>query len=219
MPDDEHTSKFGSAGDLFVAGAASILGLFPLTAPIGAMGSVGLLAWQSEQQRKFTEEVRRRLQSLDQTKLDRAALESDEFKALVIQAVEAASRSASNLRRQALAQALANSVIFPTSQIKNKQTLLRIMSQMSEEEMLVLTALNEGKDAIGEESIGLRLVEVAELRHWSEEETLLACQGLLQLGLVHPPPFDNEVFHLQNHLDRHWRISVLGGNLIQWCSE
>lgn len=215
--------KYGSAADLVVAGVSSILSLFSLTAPIGAMGSFGLLAWQNEQQQKFMHEVRQRLERVDKTKIDQFAVESDEFKALAVQAVEAASKSASELKRQALAQSLINSVTLPTSQFSSKQTLLRILSQMSDEEILALTVLYKEEPLVAAEIenyaaenrprvVGVSEAEVASKYEWSEEETRVACEGLSQLGLV----YDAVVGGI-GYKRGTWRITLIASRLIELC--
>lgn len=150
MTEDEQKPAPKNVSDLIVAGASAILSLNPLTAPIAAVGSFGLLAWQREQQQKFIDEYQRRFDALDQNKLNHSALESDEFKSLVFQAFESASKTAFDLKRQALASALVSSIVLPTSRFTGKQTLLRLLEQLSDEEMVALKVLYDEEPPLEE---------------------------------------------------------------------
>lgn len=221
-------------GDSIVAGASVILSLIPFTAPIGAASSFGLFVWQKEQQRKFVDECQTRFDALDQSKLDYSALESDEFKSLVIQAVETASKTASDLKQQALASALANSIILPTSQFTGKQALLRLLEQLSDEEMVTLKVLYDEELPLEKRQpanaipaamkqcvrLGMSEAIVAEKLGWSQEEALIACQGLRQLGLAHEPDPDSGAILLENASPHcNWRVTALAERLIEWCGE
>jgi hypothetical protein len=210
--------KVGSSLDLMFAGVAAILGLLPSTAPIGPIASFGLFAWQNEKQQKLFQEFRRKFEILDSSKLDRTSLESDEFKALVVQAVGAASKSASHLKRKALAQALVNSLVQPTSQFSGKEALLRVLSQMSEEEMLALTQIHEKEQNQSEnkELPGTPASEIASNLGWDIGDTIATCEGLLQLGLVRDARVGT---YSGTNLHLVWRLTHLGFKLIRWCAE
>jgi hypothetical protein len=231
--------RYGSALDLICGGASVILSLFPLTAPIGAAGSFGLLAWQNEQLNKFKDELQKRLEALDQNKLDQSALQSDEFKSLVVQAVETASQTGSDLKKQALASALVNSLVLPTSRFTGKQALQRILSQLSDEEIIVLKVLYHEDSPFGNTpsttsytsqispdgssrlSLGMSEADIAEILGWTEENTLVACQSLLQLGLVHQADsyIGPVLLYSAGSENRGWRITALAEKLISWCRE
>lgn len=235
MSEENQKNAPQNVSDLIAAGVSSVLSLIPLTAPIGAVGSFGLLVWQREQQQKFIFECQRRFDTLDKSKLDRSALESDEFKVLVVQAVETAARTASGLKRQALASALVSSVVLPTSRFTGKQALLRLLEQISDEEMVALKVLCDEelpleeirpKSAIptGElprVRLGMKEADVAARLGWSEEDALIACQGLRQLGLVHEPDPDMSYVITDNNApeERGWRVTAIAEKLIKWCGE
>ena len=112
MTKDNQKPELKNAIELAAAGTSFILSINPATAVIGAITGVGLFAWQGEQRQKFLDALQEKLDALDQNKLDHSALESDEFKSLAIQAVETASKTASDSKRQALASALTSSIVL-----------------------------------------------------------------------------------------------------------
>lgn len=98
-------------------------------------------AWEESNARDFHDELEERLRRIEREKVDEVYFNSDEFISLFAQATETASKTASDLKRQALAKALVNSLVTPTSELPGKQALLRVLSQMSDEEMIALSAL------------------------------------------------------------------------------
>lgn len=235
MTKDNQKQAPTNVSALIVAGASAILSLNPFTAVIGAAGGFGLLVWQREQQQKFINEYQRRFDTLAQDKLDHSALESDEFKSLVIQAVETASKTASDLKRQALVSALINSVVLPTSRFTGKQALLRLLEQLSDEEMMVLKVLYDEELPLEKRQpasatpakllprssrLGISETVVAVRLEWSQEDALVACQGLRQLGLAHEPDPDSGAILADNAPPkRGWRASAIAEKLIKWCGE
>jgi hypothetical protein len=234
MTKDNQKNAPQNVSDLMVAGASAILSVIPLTAPIGAAGSFGLLVWQREQQQKFVDEWRQKFDALDKSKLDHSALESDEFKSLVIQAVESASKTASNLKRQALASALVSSIVLPTSRFTGKQALLRLLEQLSDEEMVALKVLYDEEPPLEERRpksaipagellrvrLGMSEADVAARFEWSKDDALVACQGLRQLGLAHEPDPDlGAILTEDAPPKRGWRVTALAEKLIKWCGE
>lgn len=234
MTEDNQKPVPTNVGDLIVAGVSAIMSLNPFTAVVGAASSFGLFAWQKKQQQKFVDECQTRFNALDNSKLDRSALESDEFKSLVIQAVETASKTASDLKRQALASALANSIVLPTSQFTGKQALLRLLEQLSDEEMEALKVLYNEEPSLEKSQpasaipagmkprvrLGISETVVAAKLRWSQENALIACQGLRQLGLAHEPDPDSGAILMESAPpQRDWRVTALAERLIEWCGE
>jgi hypothetical protein len=143
---------------------------------------------------KFIDECKQRFDKLDQDKLDRTPLESDEFKSLLLQTVEIGAETASDLKRKALASAIFNSVVLPTNQFTGKQALLRILSQLDDQEMLALGIFYDEKPRIVEYEVTKREHEprgsvteadIANKLGWSEEDASVVCEGLSQLGLIY----------------------------------
>ncbi len=198
---------------LLVATTAALSVINPV---MGAVASTTLWVWQKGQVKQFERLLEEKLQRIDQNKLDKSALESNELKSLMLQAVETASQTASNLKLEALANALVNSVVLPTSQLTGKQALLRVVSQMSNEEMIALTALyyhkptNENKYSFLDDLAN----DLFQEQGWDQEEVLVAYEGLKQLGLAGN-------FGLSNNPEKgggRWEITALGRRLIQWCA-
>jgi hypothetical protein len=179
----------------------------------GAITGFALWAWQKNSIEDWLNKYEQKVKRIDRDKLDRKALKSDEFKALVLQTVSVASQTASDLKREALANALLNSVLPPTSKFTGKQALLRVLSGMSDEEIFGLTALYHGErngryysEKNKEHEITLK--QLAEEIGWSEEEVEVTFDGLTQLGLARTWDIEG----------RWWKITALGNKLIEWCA-
>lgn len=193
-------------------------------AQMGALAGGVLWAWQKQNAEHFLSVLTQKCQRLNREKLDYSALESNEFKALMIQVVDTASKTASEQKREALANALINSVVPPTSSFSGKQALLRVLSGMSDEEMLALTALQTltaldsmsarvNKSMLGNKIILLE--HLAQETGWSKEENRIAFQGLKQLGIV-----DNFGFGSNpQEGGGNWAITSMGDRLIQWVTQ
>lgn len=244
MTENKGKQNYGSLAQLVLAGASTVLGVIPGTAAVGGMVNIALFTWIQENQKKFEHQIKEIIKNLDESKLDTSALESDEFKELVIQSVDFASQSASELKRRTLAQALVNSVIPPTSKFSSKQTLLRILSLLSDEEMLVLGFIRNIEMNISfaetlpppanpyeknratslKDFLGVKVVTVAKKLNWSEEEAFVTCESLRQLRLVNNPLGDRVLLekedstNLQNQ-NQHYRTTLLAQKLLRWCSE
>lgn len=191
---------------------------------MGALVSGSLWVWQKQNSGKLLSDLEQKCQRLNREKLDYSALESDEFKALMIQVVDTASKTASDLKREALANALINSVLPPTSELKGKQALLRVLTGMSDEEIIALAVLhkcettgldefklaNEGRNVITYEYV-FKKVKTKMGQEWGEEENRVAFEGINQLGLAKPPQdlmWNSEMV----------KITTLGNRLIKWVT-
>ncbi|MGB3692784.1 MAG: hypothetical protein WA999_08670 [Spirulinaceae cyanobacterium] len=226
----EMTKKNQIEGQLLsgaiITTVTGILNLVPHLVPVSLGIGSGFLTWQTFQLNKFQERVRRRLIALDEDKLDKDFLESDEFISLVVQAVEAASKTASEIKQKTLANVIANSVVLPTSKYKNKEALLRIVSQMSNEEMQALKVLYDEEHRLvtaekndREENKGnnhqlyvVKGEEIAQKLGWKEEDTRITCEGLSQLALI----YDRSTGFSSA---TGWRISTLAKKLIEFSQE
>ncbi|MBW4638977.1 MAG: hypothetical protein KME05_12210 [Gloeocapsa sp. UFS-A4-WI-NPMV-4B04] len=191
---------------------------------LGAVTSVVSWAWEKSNAKDYENIVEEKFRHIDRNKLDNT-LSFDEFNALVVQTVEVASQTASKFKRKVLANALVNSVVLPTSKFPGKQALLRVVSQMSDEEIIALTVLFEcetvGKDEFQLANDGKPIIPLEDVfkkvkpkmgQEWSEEDNLVAYDGLAQLGLVKAP---QHIFWNSELV----RTTALGNRLIQWCSD
>jgi hypothetical protein len=135
--------------------------------------------------------------------------------------VETASQTASDLKKQALASALVNSVVLPTSRFTGKAVLLRVLSQLSDEEMVVLKILYDEELSLPAETSenlqdSVSEADVAKKLDWREEDIRVTCEGLFQLGLVYDPLVGSWA---HAGLRGYWRITALAEKLKNWCSE
>ncbi len=213
-----------SIWDLGLAGLPQILTLLSSPVPLvlgatvsGFIGSV----WGREQQNKLLDELKEQInERIHQTnaKLNEPALSLDEFIELFVQAMDIASKSKSELKRQALAKALVNSLIPPTSQFTGKLALLRILSQLSDEEMIALQVVRDEKPHI--EQTFLVTAEIEARLRCSPEDALVVCQSLRQLGLVNKPNFNTNAVSIEYSPElQGWRITELAQKLIKWVTE
>ena len=206
-----------------------ILNLFPALVPISIGIEAGFTTWQTLQLNKFQERVKQRLVALNKDKLDKDFLKSDEFISLVIQTAEAASKTASEVKQKALANILTNSVVLPTSKYKNKETLLRVLSQLSDEEIQALkivyeeeaSLLKAEKKALDEgylKTLSVEDKDIAKQLRWSEEDARIACEGLFQLALVYNHNI-GAVFDGKDTLYGYWRVTSLAQKLIEFSQN
>ncbi|HBE19623.1 MAG TPA: hypothetical protein DEG17_10225 [Cyanobacteria bacterium UBA11149] len=241
MKEDKEEQNFKSAADLILAGAGAIASAIPGLSAVGGMISFGQFAWLQENQVKFQKMVENEFriigEKLDE-KIDRDAIESDEFKSLMLEIVEVAMKSSSELKRQALAKAIVNSVTIPKSKFTGKSILLRIISQMSDEEMAILQLLYEikhDKSKYESKYEGATTSHISYKLEWNKEDTLVTCQALHQLSLVKEPyrEFDTQPSGTPDDIPHgtgsmgnsggkvyyYWRITALAEKLIKWCSD
>lgn len=213
-----------SVWDIGLAGLPQILTLLssPVPLVLGATVS-GFVAsvWEREEQNKLLDELKKQInERINETnaKLNDPTLSFDEFMELFVQAIDIASKSKSELKRQALAKALVNSLIPPTSQFTGKQALLRILSQLSDEEMVALQIVYDEKPHI--EQTFLVPVEIEARLGCSSEDALVVCQSLRQLGLVNEPNFNTNAVSIEYSPElQGWRITELAQKLIKWVTE
>jgi hypothetical protein len=207
-------SNPGNSSQILATAVAGILSLFPDTAPIAVLGSIGVLCWQNEQANKFKQIFQARLNSihdqLDQL-LDLNFMDSPEFLELVLRATEAASRTASEQKHKALANVLVASTVMPTSSFSGKMAMVRIIDQMSEEDLVVLQTLFKIEDAqTGDDNTETRvaLKKIQEKLGWIEEEVIVACESLAQLGLTKDRTSSASV--------NCWNTTILSKRLLQF---
>jgi hypothetical protein len=138
---------------------------------------------------------------------------------LFVQAMDIASESKSEMKRQSLAKALVNSLIPPTSQFTGKQALLRILAQLSDEEMVVLKVLyDEVIDAQNQGNFpAVSVTQIAEKLGWKQDETSVTCLELAQLSLVSDARMGQWDYFGHEH--EVWRTTVLGERFIKWVTE
>jgi hypothetical protein len=217
-------NKIKGSAEIGLAGLVQILTLLSSPVPLAA-GATGFgflsYLWGREKQNKLLEELKKQIDERineTQAKLDEPAISFDEFMELFIQAMDTASKSKSELKQQALAKALVNSVIPPTRQFIGKLALLRILSQLSDEEMIALQVVYDEKPHI--EQIFLVPTKIEARLGCSSQDALVICQSLRQLGLVSEPNFNTNAVSIEYSPElQGWRITELAQKLIKWVTE
>lgn len=217
-------TKFDEVVEGILATATALVS--PLDPVMGAVTGFVLWAWQKGNAKDYENIVKEKFRRIDHNKLDKTYLVSNEFKALVVQTVDVASQTASEFKRKVLANALVNSVVLPTSKFPGKQALLRVLSQMSDEEIIALAVVehcertgdkglvedsdSDEKAITSEHLVYKFILKGKEMGlEWSKEDSLVAYDGLKQLELARP----------QGMWQIEWGTTALGNRLIQWCTE
>lgn len=203
-------------GEPLISAAVAFLGIVPIA---GASASAGLSAWQNKNFQKFARVVKQRFERIERSTIDRDFVESDEFKGLIVQSIEAASYSASERRREALAGALLESCTLSKSKLGNKQTIIRALSQMSDDEIIalkVLYRLEQKFDLFERKPTDVVTTQqMSEEIHCGDEETKITCDGLLQLGLAYDA--EGQYFDSTGQHRQIWRITSLGNRIVEYA--
>jgi len=199
-----------NCGQFLLQGGSQALALFGSLGSIAVLGPVGagitavaLSAWQAETLNRSIQRLEEEIAKLDRDKIDKAVFGTDEHKDFSLKWLEEASRG-SSIRREVLIEAFVNSVKLPTSKMTGKISILRILSSLSDEEILVLQFMQN----LWENNVPF--VQDMELRQGLTEvgpEALKAtCQGLEQLRLLDLKSSDI------------WGLSSLGRRMISLLS-
>lgn len=185
-------------------------------------------AWEREQQNKWLNELKETLEKrIDEikTKSEPPSLAFDEFMELFIKTRDITSKSSSDLKRKALANLLVNSVLAKRENFTGEQTALRLIAQLSDEEMLAITAIDKiQKSDDSKQAFGVSIADIEQEMNWSEQETRIACEALLQLNLIFEPPISSQTYlsydePINVRRFRGLLISDLGNHLVKWCKE
>lgn len=214
--------NLGFAKEPIIAGAIELLGAIGLEHPatgisVGVLSTIAFSTWQNKNFQQFQFELERKFKGIEQEKIDKSFIASDEFKALIVQGLEAAIKASSSERCEALANAILSSAILPTSKFRNKQTILRVLSQITDEEIIALKILDYYEYYLKASNKPTDVVSVEQLSEEMSldiEETRVTCDGLLQLGLAYDTEgqsFDSMGKHRQS-----LRITALGRRVIQY---
>lgn len=190
----------GIIGDLAVFGVAEVLSVLASVPFVGIVANTSLVAWQADQQRKFAKAVKYWLNTIDEKKVDKDYLKSDEFKELWLKILEEASKTGSERKQLALAGALVNSCALPGSKVPGKFSLLSVLMLMSDDALAVFQSIQRERTPIGvyEEAIADDLqLEMGTVQGVCEE---LEHNGLISL----------------NSTTRTWVITARGSRLMQW---
>lgn len=196
-----------------------------LPTPLRVGTSVVLDSWASANLEKFMGKVEYRFRMLEQSRISRADLEGDHFKAAVIRVAREAAETTGDIKRQALANALVSYVATPTASWDNKELLLRSLIQLTELEIAILTQFDRYDQfwVFGQ--------NVAEEVGRPASEIRVVCEGLQQLGMLQEgsrsPDSDDSLASTGFPLKSDWRswgdtnswhVTMLAQNLIQFVT-
>jgi hypothetical protein len=205
-----------AAGELIIQASIQILNVFNPVLAVPA--AVGMSIWQRQNVESFRQHVEFVLKELSQRKLDRADTESDEFKELIMRVTREAGETSSRLKRQVLARALVNSAFMPKGGFQGKLMLLRVLGQISEEEISILSAIHHlrKQDVYKHVSTHDGATEGVLMDYVgvSKEDLAVTIYGLRQLSMISVPM--NGTFG-DEHGEK-YALSPLADRLVEWCT-
>jgi hypothetical protein len=184
-------AEIALVGSATVAGLAAAPSLLPF---IAAITSFGGYLWQRENQNNSLIKLEHKIQETD-INFAQSALNLDEFMELFMQFMDIASKSAFDEKQNYLVNLFVNSLVSSSISFSGKQTLFRLHSQISLEEIHVLKIYYDREPSIaeyeinrlksGQRSVGcVKEADLATALNWLEEEARITCEGLSQLGLL-----------------------------------
>ncbi len=189
-----------------------IFGNFLSTPIVGAISY-----YQRKNLDDFINKTTSKFESIERSKVDHDFLETEAFGNITLQIVDAASRTSSELKQNALANIFLHSCTLPTSQHKGKQAFIRIIDQISDEEMIVLKVLYESNQK--PESL-VSLEEISSILGWDYIDIQVISGGLTQLGLAYDPTIGTWT-HMQGSFNESTTLSLsaLGSRCIEYALQ
>jgi hypothetical protein len=155
---------------------------------VGVVLSGGLTVWQAWTKKNagnFEGKFMYELRFLDQRKLDRTFIHSDQFKEFVLRIIQNASETASEEKHEAFARLITRGC--SPEGFQDKQLLRRLFDQISEIELSALRAVHDAQIAWSmptTDAIHSATDQVMNGLHWSKDDALTATEGLRQLQLL-----------------------------------
>lgn len=235
MPQDFDRAKslsiVSQAVEPLVAAIIQLLSTVPDYGPaLSSIGTGGFLAWQNQNLDRAIQQIRSELAHREESKIDRNFLQKDEFKDIAIQVVEELLKTSSELRCDASVKVFCASFTKPTSAYVNKRGLIRLASQMSDEEVLALYVIRDeerkffsGTEQGERTTPDVEVATIASQLSWEPINALVACQGLQQLNVVYNVEINGGVYSSGGQYytsgdslpgDRVFRSTELGHRLI-----
>jgi hypothetical protein len=213
--------------EIALVGSTAILTLAasPAILPtIATYMGFGAYLWQRENQNNSLRKLEQQIQRTG-ANLENSALNFDEFMELLIQFMEIASKSAFDEKQDYLVNLFVNSVVSSTIPFSGKQTLFRIHSQISLEEIHALKVLYDA--AIEAENQGkfsmVPVTKLVEKLRWTKEDAFVTCEALAQLFLLSEGVWvsaeDLEISGNSEPKHYVWRVTALAKRFVQWCTE
>jgi soluble lytic murein transglycosylase-like protein len=143
-PEKLSSAVSGLAEGTVNAAVAAISAVFP---QVGILLTFGLATAQGRQAEQFSRFVQKSFANIEQSKLDRNYLRSQEFLELLLAASHEVDRTLSEQNHRALANALANSSLLGESLKPGNRAILRCLGQMSADEILALSVIAQESDS------------------------------------------------------------------------
>ena len=141
-----------------IVGAIQLAAAVPDSGVVfSAAGTAAFLAYQNHNLDRAIQLLRRRIATIDESKLDQDFIRTNEFKDIVVQVAEATMKTSSELRCDALVKIFCGCFMKPTSTYINKQALFRLVAQMSDEEIQALYIIQEEERKFFSEKQGSRV--------------------------------------------------------------
>lgn len=189
-----------------------VFGTFLSTPIVGAISY-----YQRKNLDDFMNKITSRFESIDISKIDKDFLNTEVFGNILLQILDAASRTSSELKQNALANIFLHSCTLPTSQHKGKQAFVRIIDQISDEEMIVLKVLYESTQ--NPEPL-ISLEEISSILGWDYIEIQVISGGLTQLGLAYDPTIGTWTY-IQASFNESTTLSLsaLGSRCIEYALQ
>jgi|694.fasta_scaffold135666_2 hypothetical protein len=216
LDDEQFFKKIGNqiknSSDIGLQGLIQILTLLssPVSLVVGATGlSFFSYLWGREQQQKFLNNLEQEI-TLLRLGIENIEVNYDEFMEEFSAVMEIASKSACEEKRKYLVNAFINSIVPTSIPFTGKQTLWRILSQISVEEIQALKVIKDQNEFI------VDIKSISKSLNWNEQDTIVICEALSQLMLIKNASIGQ--YDSFNN-DQIWSITSLGSNFIQWCNE
>ncbi|MCA1992913.1 MAG: hypothetical protein LDL41_12890 [Coleofasciculus sp. S288] len=212
-------AEIALVGSTAIVGLAASPGLLP---GIAAVMGFGAYFWQRENQNNSLHKLEQQIQRTGAS-LEESTLNFDEFMELFIQFMEIASKSAFEEKQNYLVNLFVNSVVSSTIPFSGKQTLFRLHSQISLEEIQVLKVIYDIEIKTHRKSRFVSVKEVTKELGWKEEEAFVTCEALAQLFLLRDGMIvsDQDLELSDGSEPKHyaWQITELAKRFIQWIIE
>ena len=142
-----------------------------------------------ENSRQFAEEVRRLLSRLNETKLDKQFMESNEFVSLLIEILARNARTYEQEKISLYARVFVNAATYDKSEVPYKEGFIRIIDELSVEHIRVLAFIYEQSENFTEDDKEngkdrVLAKQVSEALRISLSRTQAYCDQMIRFGLL-----------------------------------
>lgn len=170
---------------------------------------LGLDRLREQRFQQLRTQLEYRFKDSEQRMVTRADLETSEFFAnAVLKIVREYFETASEIKRQALANAIGGYVDPKTAAWPDKDILVRVLIQLTGVEIQVLTVISQANENVPGDKL-------ADLLGMDVDAVRVVCEGLRQIGIVRDPSWDQ----YEDDKPGNWRCTNLGRRLITFASH